>query len=222
MNVFEEPQAHHQVGITNAQKDNPNAELSRLTEEMNTAFEVRDYSRAARLALSITSVSKEDLRTDFESQGVKILRLDHEAFGIYQGKFEPAYDLLVKGETSKIIVAAKKFGLKHAQQAILVARVLEEKTHEEGEQLGTTITLGTVIKPAEAVRVSDFLRKFGFMGATFSPLRQGTIVIYHSPDLGMNRVEFEAISKELAEKLTDDYPDSKYEIGFYMLSLIHL
>src|SRR5690349_10044674 len=106
MSPAEQQPQEHQVGITNAQEKNPDAEISRLTVEMNALFAARQYGEAARTALSITALSKDDLRDVFERHGVKILRLDHEAFGIYAGTIEPSYDLRVEGETQLVLSAA--------------------------------------------------------------------------------------------------------------------
>jgi hypothetical protein len=84
MSVADESSHEHQVGITNAQEHNADADISRLTAEMNALFAANQYAEAARIALSITALSKDELRHTFERHGVTILHLDHEAFGIYE------------------------------------------------------------------------------------------------------------------------------------------
>ncbi len=209
----------HQVGITNAQENNSDLEIASKSKEMNLAYKSGDYEKAAELAVSITAISKDELRDVFVNRGVKIIHLDHEAFGIYKGRFEPTYDLLVDGNTADILSAAREFGAKHAQQAILVARILKEGDHGEGARLGATITLGKVINSHEAVAISEEVLNSGFSGATFSPKRQGTIIIYNSQDLGMTNEEFKVAYKVLLEKFAVDYPDSQLEVGSFMLSL---
>src|SRR5271168_1387819 len=93
----DQPSHDHQVGITNAQEQNPDAEIRRLTAEMNALFAAEQYAEAARIALSITALSKDELCETFERRGVTILHLDHEAFGIFEGQIEPTYDLHVEG-----------------------------------------------------------------------------------------------------------------------------
>jgi hypothetical protein len=83
MSTGQQPSGEHQVGITNAQEGNPDAEISRLTREMNALFAAGQYAEAARTALVITALSKDELRQTFERHGVRVLHLDHEAFGIY-------------------------------------------------------------------------------------------------------------------------------------------
>jgi hypothetical protein len=90
MSPVDKPSHEYQVGITNAQEQNPDAEIRRLTIEMNVLFAAKQYAEAARIALSITALSKDELRGTFERHGVTILHLDHEAFGIYAGIIEPA------------------------------------------------------------------------------------------------------------------------------------
>src|ERR1700756_3607135 len=106
----------HQVGITNAQEHNPDAEIRRLTAAMNALFATKQYAEAARIALSITALSKDELRETFERHGVTILHLDHEAFGIFAGQIEPTYDTLVDGTTPQVLAAAAEFGKRHAQE----------------------------------------------------------------------------------------------------------
>jgi hypothetical protein len=139
MSSIEQPQ-EHQVGITNAQEANPDAQISRLMREMNTLFAAKQFTEAARIALSITALSKDELRGTFERHGVNVLQLDHEAFGIY-GVIEPSYDLHVDGGTPEVLAAATEFGKRHAQQAVLVARKLREGESEPAGRMGLMITL---------------------------------------------------------------------------------
>jgi hypothetical protein len=136
MSPAEQPPQEDQAGITNAQEGNSDAEISRLTREMNALFAARQYAEAARVALSITALSKDDLRQTFERHGVKIIHLDHEAFGIYAGFIEPSYDLRVEGSTPDVLQAATEFGKRHAQEAVLVARKLREGESDPAARMG--------------------------------------------------------------------------------------
>jgi hypothetical protein len=60
--------------------------------------------------------------------------LDHEAFGIY-GMIEPSYDLRVEGSTPVVLAAATEFGKRHAQEAVLIARQLDEGETDPAECL---------------------------------------------------------------------------------------
>src|ERR1700722_13259539 len=102
MSPADQPLHEHQVGITNAQEQNPVAEIRRLTAQMNALFAAKQYAEAARIALSITALSKDELRETFERHGVTILHLDHEAFGVYR-VIEPSYDLRVDGGTPEVL-----------------------------------------------------------------------------------------------------------------------
>src|ERR1051326_6764705 len=76
MSPADEPSHEHQVGITNAQEQNPDAEIRRLTAQMNVLFAAKQYAEAARIALSITALSKDELRETFNRHGVQVLHLD--------------------------------------------------------------------------------------------------------------------------------------------------
>jgi hypothetical protein len=91
-----EQSQEHQVGITNAQEDNPDTKIAALTRQMNASFAAGQYGDAARLALEITARSKDELRDTFVRHSVQVLHLDHEAFGIYQGMIEPALNFDVQ------------------------------------------------------------------------------------------------------------------------------
>ncbi len=106
----EQPPDQHQVGITNAQENNPDAVIANLTKEMNAHFAAERFSEAAALALQITALSKGELRDTFVRHGVTVLHLDHEAFGIYQGRIEPTYDVRVEGSAAAVLAAATEFG----------------------------------------------------------------------------------------------------------------
>src|ERR1043165_3614819 len=184
------PKSEHQVGITNAQENNPDAQIRTLTEQMNALFAKKQYTEAARIALTITALSKDELRETFERHNVRVVRLDHEAFGIY-GVLEPSYDLCVEGGTAEILTAATEFGKRHAQQAILVARKLSEGEKDSAARIGLTIVLNAVISVEAAVRLTEIARQEGFAGATFVPKRQGTLTIYHTEDLNLTPDEFQ-------------------------------
>jgi hypothetical protein len=53
-------------------KQNPDAEIRRLTAAMNALFGAKKYAEAARIALSITALSKDELRETFERHGVTL------------------------------------------------------------------------------------------------------------------------------------------------------
>src|ERR1700722_19060134 len=109
MSAAGDPSHDHKVGITNAQEHSLDADIRRLTAEMNALFAANQYAEAARIALSITALSKDEVRDTFERYGVTILHLDHEAFGIYR-VIEPSYDLRVDGTTPAVLGAATEFG----------------------------------------------------------------------------------------------------------------
>ena len=100
----------HQVGITNAQENNPAAIIADLTRRMNAEFQAGKYAEAGVIALQITALSKDELAAAFQQHGVTVLHLDHEAFGIYGGQIEPAYDVHVDGKTQDVLAAATDFG----------------------------------------------------------------------------------------------------------------
>src|ERR1700730_1233135 len=158
MSPAEQPSHEHQVGITNAQEQNPDVEIRRLTAAMNALFAAKQYAEAARIALSITALSKYELRETFERNGVTILHLDHEAFGIYAGVIEPSYDLRVDGRTPEVLAAATEFGARHAQEAVLIARKLPEGETDPAERLGLSIVLNTAMTIEEAVDIVETVR----------------------------------------------------------------
>ena len=100
----------HQVGITNAQENNPDAVIGDLTRRMNSCFAAGEYTEAANVALQITARSKNELADTFVRHGVTVLHLDHEAFGIYESLIEPTYDVHVEGRTDAVLAAAEELG----------------------------------------------------------------------------------------------------------------
>src|SRR5437764_457264 len=122
----EQPSDEHQVGITNAQEENPDAVIASLTRQMNAHFAAGQFSEAAALALQITARSRDELADTFVRHGVTVLHLDHEAFGIYEGRIEPTYDVHVEGPAAAVLAAAAEFGKRHAQETILIARKLRK------------------------------------------------------------------------------------------------
>jgi len=134
------PADEHQVGITNAQEQNPDAVIADFTKQMNGYFTAGQYGEAAALALRITAQSKDELRDTFVRHGVAVLHLDHEAFGIYEGQIEPTYDVHVEGQAEAVIAAATEFGKHHAQEMILIARKLREGESDGAERLGLTVS----------------------------------------------------------------------------------
>jgi hypothetical protein len=122
MSPADQRSQEHQVGITNAQEQSPDAEMRRLTAEMNALFAAKRYAGEARFALSITALSKDELRQTFERHGVQVRYLDNQAFGTYAGVIEPRYDLRVEGATQIVLAAASELGKRHAQEAISCAQ----------------------------------------------------------------------------------------------------
>jgi hypothetical protein len=189
MSHEEQPTSEHQIGVTNAQESNPDAVIAQLTRQMNALFADGRYSEAARLALEITAKSKDELRDVFARHGVAVLHLDHEAFGIYEGLIEPAYDVHADGTTGDVLDAAAEFGRRHAQEMVLVARKMHEGESDPAQRLGLTIALNAEIGVDEAVEIADVVKDHGFRGATFAPKRRGAVVIYHTDNLGMTGEE---------------------------------
>ncbi|MGH7134420.1 MAG: hypothetical protein ACREHD_01690 [Pirellulales bacterium] len=113
MSGTDESSHEHQVGITNAQEKNPDLTIAELTAEMNARFASGDYSEAARIAFSITALGKEDLRQTFERHGVRVLHLDHEAFGIYE-VIEPSYQNIKIETAVEIVDVVRDCGFKGA------------------------------------------------------------------------------------------------------------
>jgi hypothetical protein len=219
MTDADESSHEHQVGITNAQEHSPDAEISRLTTQMNALFAAKQYAEAARTAMSITKLSKDELRVTFERHGVTILDLDHEAFGIYR-VIEPSYDLRVDGTTTAVVGAATEFGRRHAQEAVLIARKLPKGETDPAERLGLTIVLGTTtITIEEAVEIVETVRSYGFQGATFIPKRAGEVAIYHTDDLEMTTEQFETAGKQVAIALSEPYDKMKVDVRKFILQM---
>ena len=217
MSTEEQPTDEHQVGITNAQEANPNAEIGRLTREMNALFAAKQYAEAAHRALAITALSKNDLRQTFEQHGVKVVHLDHEAFGIYGGMIEPSYDLRVEGNTAAVLQAATEFGKRHRQEAILIARKVREAETDPAEKLGLAITLRAAISAQEAVLIAELVKSCGFKGATFLPKRDGEVSIYQTDDLGMTREQFEKAAELLVTRLQVTYTQALHQMQAYIV-----
>lgn len=216
MSGADESSHEHQVGITNAQEKNPDLTIADLTVVMNSRFAAGDYSEAARIAFSITALGKEDLRQTFERHGVTVLQLDHEAFGIYE-VIEPSYDLRVDGLTRDVLAAGTEFGKRHAQEAVLIARRLEQGETESAECLGLIIVLHQNIKIETAVEIVDVVRDCGFKGATFAPKRNGEVSIYHTADLNMTTDEFRKAAILLVAQLQTLYPQARYTVDPYLV-----
>ncbi len=140
MSSADQPTQEHQVGITNAQENNPDRTIADLTADMNARFAAGDFAEAARIALAITARSKDELRETFLRHRTTVLYLDHEAFGIY-GVIEPSYDLRVDGMTENVLAAAMEFGKRHAQEAVLIARTIGEDEVDPAERLGLVLIL---------------------------------------------------------------------------------
>lgn len=217
MSPGEQPRDEHQVGITNAQEANPDPEISRLTREMNRLFAAQQYSEAVRVALAITAMSKGELRQTFEQHGVRIVHLDHEAFGIYAGIVEPSYDLRVDGSTAAVLEAGAEFGKRHTQEAILVARQVPDGEADPAEKLGLAITLRATVSAEEAVLIAELVKACGFKGATFLPKRNGEVSIYQTDDLGMTRAQFERAAESLVTRLQATYTQAVHQMQAYIV-----
>jgi hypothetical protein len=126
MSSARQPYEEHQVGITNAQQNNPDSTIADLTRRMNAEFGAGRYAEAGRTALEITALSHGELQATFERHRVTVLHLNHEAFGIYEGQIEPTYDVHVDGRTDDVLAAASDFGKTHRQEMVLVARKVRE------------------------------------------------------------------------------------------------
>jgi hypothetical protein len=216
MSGTEDPTHEHQVGITNAQENNPDRTIADLTSEMNARFQAGEYLDAARIAFSITGLGKDELRQTFEQHGVKILHLDHEAFGIYE-VIEPSYDLRVDGATRDVLAAATEFGKRHAQEAVLVARKAMEDEMDPAVCLGLIVVLHKNIKIETAVEIVDVVRDCGFRGATFAPKRNGEVSIYHTADLHMTTDQFRNAADLLVSRLRTMYPQAQYTVEPYLV-----
>ena len=211
----EDPSHKHQVGITNAQEKNADAWIAAQTALMNAKFLAKEYAEAARMALEITAKSKGELRDTFVRHGVSVLHLDHEAFGIYQ-IIEPSYDLHVDGMTPDVLAAAEEFGSRHAQEAVLIARKLQEGETDPAERLGLVVVLREDIKIEEAIEIVEVVRDCGFTGATFV-LKRGEVSIYHTDDLGMTREQFKKAADFVAARLQAKYTQAQYTVAPYLV-----
>jgi hypothetical protein len=209
----------HQVGITNAQANNPDATIADLTRRMNGQFAAGEYAEAAELALQITALSKDELRQNFERRGVRVLYLDHEAFGIYAGQIEPTYDILVDGPTPDVLAAAAEFGKKHAQEMVLIAKKVKEGESDPNERMGLTIALHEDIPVGVAVEIADLVRDIGFAGATFAPKREGEVAIYHTENLGMTGEQFVAAASALIAELKKRYSQLTFGMHKFIIQM---
>jgi hypothetical protein len=218
----EQPPDEHQVGITNAQVNNPDSVIAEFTKQMNAHFAAEQYSEAAAIALRITERSREELRETFDRHGVNVLHLDHEAFGIYEDQIEPAYDVHVEGSGAAVLAAAEEFGRRHAQEMILIARKLRKGEDDPAERLGLTIMLNAEISIDEAVEVVSIAKDCGFKGATFAPKRNGSMAVYHTDNLGMTVETFQSAADSLVELLKDIYPDLQFGVQKYFVHMPQL
>jgi hypothetical protein len=162
-------------------------------------------------------LSKDELRQTFERHGVKVVHLDHEAFGIYRGVIEPSYDLRVEGSTPDVLQAATEFGRRHLQEAILIARKVREGEADPAEKLGVAVTLGAAISAAEAVLIAAMVKACGFQGATFVPKRNGEVSIYQTDDLGMTREQFQIAADLLVTRLLAKYTRAQHHMQPYLI-----
>src|ERR1051325_3242786 len=183
MSSARQPSEEHQVGVTNAQQNNPDQTIAELTRRMNAAFDEVRYAEAGRIALEIAALSRDELLATFERHGVTVLHLDHEAFGIYEGQIEPTYDVHVDGRTDEVVAAALEFGRRHAQEMVLIAKEVREGETSPDDRLGLTILLNATFTVEEAIEIAAVVRSCGFSGATFAPKGNGTVAIYHTENL---------------------------------------
>ncbi len=214
-----QPSEEHQVGVTSAQENNPDPAIADLTRRMNAAFHGGRFAEAGRIALEITSLSKDELAATFESHGVKVLHLDHEAFGIYEGQIEPTYDLHVDGRTDDVLAAASEFGRRHAQAMVLIAKETSEGGDDRNQRLGLTILLNATFTVEEALEIAAAVRGCGFTGATFAPKRNGAVAIYHTENLRITADEFASAARVLLNDLEQDYPALTYELRKYIIHM---
>lgn len=208
----------HQVGITNAQESNPEAVIAAMTRKMNALFALQRYEEAVCIAFRITAMSREELRQTFCRHGVLVKHLDHEVFGIYCGTLEPSYDVHVEGATPAVLMAAKEFGRRHAQEMVLIARKLHENEHDVSQRLGLSVALNEEIPINVAVGIADLVRACGFQGATFS-LQKGAIAIYHTDNLRLSPREFRKNVMSLIDELRKLYKQLQYDMGKYIISM---
>ena len=185
----------HQVGVTNAQENNRDPVLADLARRMNEEFREARYAEAGAIALEITARNKHELAAAFQRHQVTVLHLDHEAFGIYDGRIEPTYDAHVDGRTEDVVAAGAEFGKRHAQEMVLIARKLKVGESDSNQCMGLAITLNAVIDVAEAVEIAEIVRACGFQGATFAPKGNGAIIIYHTENLGLSPDGFQKNGK---------------------------
>src|ERR1043166_5145719 len=181
MSPADQPSEEHQVGVTNAQENNPDATIADLTRRMNTEFTAGQYAEAGRTAFEITALSRDELRATFERHYVTVLHLDHEAFGIYEGQIEPTYAGHVDGGREDVLAAAMEFGRRHAQEMVLIAKESRAGDSANDERLGLTILLNETFTIEAALEITATVRSWGFTGATFAP-RAHTVAIYRSEE----------------------------------------
>lgn len=215
----DQPSDEHQVGITNAQETNPDETIADLTRRMNGHFAAGKYAEAADIALRITALSKDELRHAFEQHGVRVLHLDHEAFGIYAGQIEPTYDTLVDGPTPDVLAAATEFGKRHAQEMVLIAKKMTEGESDPNQRMGLTIALHEDIPVELAVEIADLVRDSGFAGATFAPKREGEVAIYHTDSLGMTGEQFVAAASALVAELKKRYSQLTFGMQKFIIQM---
>lgn len=189
---------------------------------MNGHFAAGEYSEAADLALEITALSKDELRQSFERHGVRVLYLDHEAFGIYAGQIEPTYDTLVDGSTPDVLAAAAEFGTRHAQEMVLIAKKLKAGESDPSQRMGLIIALHEDIPVNVAVEIADLVRDSGFAGATFAPKRGGEVAIYHTDNLGMTGEQFVAGAYALVGELQKRYSQLTFGMQKFLIQMPRL
>ena len=189
---------------------------------MNVEFQAGRYADAGKIAFEITAHSKDELAATFQKHDVTVLHLDHEAFGLYEGQIEPAYDVYVDGQTDKVLAAASEFGKRHAQQMVLIAKKMPEGESDPNERLGLTVVLKAIFTIEEALTIAEVARSCGFKGATFAPKRNGTVAIYHTENLGFTGDEFQNAALTFIEDLVQDYPTLTHYVSKYIVHMAQL
>ena len=147
---------------------------------------------------------------------MKVLHLDHEAFGIYT-VIEPSYDLLVDGATPDVLAAAMEFGKRHAQEAVLIARKLKDGESDPAERLGLILTLHVAVASTEAGSYSGGGSSPWLFRSNLRAPKRSEVSIYHTDDLGMTKEQFEKAADLLVELLRAEYPQLSQVMQPYLL-----
>jgi hypothetical protein len=104
-----------------------------------------------------------------------------------------------------VIFWAIRFGRRHAQEMVLIAKKLKPGENDIAARLGLTVTLRAAVPVEEAVVVAELVKACGFQGATFAPKRDGEVAIYHTDTLGMTAEGFVTAAAKVVEELKKRY-----------------